>query len=118
MDVIINSVFGGDNNYDITKSENEETSITYKNSAGYIDVGLSNNGDLSFHVRNDCNPHLSSYGDIKWDGKELPSEFLTSAALITGHTHKGSEIVNEFLLIYAVAVTFWAIMATIMVFKY
>jgi hypothetical protein len=59
-----------------------EFSFVIKNSVGYLDIGVSGEGIISYHVRNDLDPALSVWGDDEWDGRGIPARLVESAVEI------------------------------------
>lgn len=59
--------------------EHGEFSFSIKKPTGYLAIGVSGEGEISFHVRNDANPHETSYGDEPWDGGALPENLVAPA---------------------------------------
>ena len=53
-----------------------EFMFTYKNSTGYIDIGVCGEGVISFHARNDADPEKTTYGDREWDRLSIPDELI------------------------------------------
>ena len=56
-----------------------EFSISLRCSAGYLDIGVCGNGELSYHIRNDLDISKTAYGDVQWDGATLPDELIEAA---------------------------------------
>ena len=70
------------------------TEFIYKNSNGYIDADYSDKFVFSYHCRNDADPSKTSFGDVLWDGKKMPDEFIASANHIT-HPHSAQDLIEE-----------------------
>lgn len=66
----------------IAVDECGEFMFTYKNSTGYIDIGVCGEGEISFHARNDSDPEKTTYGDQEWNGLSVPDELIEGATSI------------------------------------
>ncbi|WP_170403065.1 hypothetical protein [Ruegeria arenilitoris] len=66
----------------IAVDECGEFMFTYKNAAGYVDIGVCGEGEISYHARNDNEPEKTAYGDVEWDGVSVPTELIASATTI------------------------------------
>ncbi len=49
-----------------------EITFSHKSSAGYVDIGVRGERELSYHIRNDLEPTNSKYDDHRWDYNFLP----------------------------------------------
>ncbi|MCY4228382.1 MAG: hypothetical protein OXF20_11995 [Gammaproteobacteria bacterium] len=49
-----------------------EITFSHKSSAGYVDIGVRGERELSYHVRNDIEPMNSKFDDHRWDYNCLP----------------------------------------------
>lgn len=58
-----------------------EFSFSIGSEVGYLDVGVSGDNTISYHVRNDREPGNSVYGDDEWDGRIVPDKLLESTIL-------------------------------------
>ena len=56
-----------------------EFSISLRCPGGYLDIGVCGDGELSYHVRNDLDASKTAYGDVKWNGMNLPDELVEAA---------------------------------------
>ena len=56
-----------------------EVSFSIGNSKGYLDVGFNGTGEISYHIRHDQNPDLTTFGDDGWDGVSPPTSLVESA---------------------------------------
>ena len=82
--LIYSGVFSEDFSPDIHVDEYGEISFTKRFSCGYIDIGVSGNGELSFHVRNDLDPSLTQYADHFFGDASIPLELLKSIEDLIG----------------------------------
>jgi hypothetical protein len=56
-----------------------EFSFTIRSNRGYLDVGVSGRGEISYHVRNDADPTKTRFGDAAWDRVSPPADLTESA---------------------------------------
>lgn len=61
---------------DVCVDPNGEFILSHESDVGYIDIGLTGNRKISFHVRNDVNQALSCHADMDWDDYKIPSNLL------------------------------------------
>ena len=72
------AVFQEDLLPDICVDHNGEFILSYKSKVGYIDIGVTGDRKISFHVRNDIDKGLSCHGDVSWDDYKIPPELLNA----------------------------------------
>ncbi len=53
-----------------------EFTFSHKSAAGYIDIGVRGERELSYHVRNDISPEDTRYDDYAWDDFHVPQELF------------------------------------------
>ena len=53
-----------------------EFTFSHKSAAGYIDIGVRGERELSYHVRNDISPDDTRYDDYVWDDLHVPQELF------------------------------------------
>ena len=53
-----------------------EISFTHSSGVGYIDIGVSGESELSYHVRNDTDPERSVFNDYTWNDGSIPAELF------------------------------------------
>ncbi|MCY4302990.1 MAG: hypothetical protein OXC68_14825 [Aestuariivita sp.] len=51
-----------------------EFTFSHKSRAGYVDIGVRGERELSYHVRNDINPEKTAFDDCEWDLVSLPKD--------------------------------------------
>lgn len=49
-----------------------EITFSHKASAGYVDIGVRGERELSYHVRNDVEPSQTKFDDHEWNYNFLP----------------------------------------------
>ncbi|MCY3985134.1 MAG: hypothetical protein OXE85_14610 [Roseovarius sp.] len=49
-----------------------EFTFSHTSRAGYVDIGVRGERELSYHVRNDINPDKTAFDDCKWNLFSLP----------------------------------------------
>jgi hypothetical protein len=59
-----------------------EFSFSIKNLYGYLDIGVSGEGQISYHVRNDADPSKTTFNDCEWDGLNMPEQLIACAVQI------------------------------------
>ncbi|KAA0909531.1 hypothetical protein FLO80_21105 [Aquicoccus porphyridii] len=53
-----------------------EFTFCHKSEAGYVDIGVRGEGELSYHVRNDVEPENTTYDDFDWTDYKVPRELF------------------------------------------
>ena len=61
---------------EVSIDPNGEITLSCKTGGGYVDIGVSGDQALSYHVRNDVDPSLSAYADMEWKDYKVPAELL------------------------------------------
>jgi len=49
-----------------------EFTFSHKSNAGYVDIGVRGERELSYHIRNDIDPSKTAFDDCKWNLGSLP----------------------------------------------
>ena len=49
-----------------------EFTFSHKSKAGYVDIGVRGEGELSYHVRNDIDPKKTEFDDYEWIDFAIP----------------------------------------------
>jgi len=62
----------------VSIDEHGEFSFSLQTGAGYLDIGVRGDRELSYHVRNDKFPEETVYNDVEWDELSLPDELVLS----------------------------------------
>ncbi len=56
--------------------------FSHKSEAGYIDIGVRGEYQLSYHVRNDIEPEKTAYADLDWTSGGIPEELYAALAAL------------------------------------
>lgn len=64
-----------------------EFTFSHKSKAGYIDIGVRGDGELSYHVRNDIDPKKTEFDDHDWNDFAIPQPLRE--AMMNLHAHLG-----------------------------
>ena len=62
-----------------------EFTFSHKSKAGYVDIGVRGEGELSYHVRNDIEPDQTQFDDYSWIGFDIPHELLAALTSLRYH---------------------------------
>ena len=62
-----------------------EFTFSHKSKAGYVDIGVRGEGELSYHVRNDIEPDQTQFDDYSWIGYDIPHELLAALTSLRYH---------------------------------
>ena len=65
-------LFSTEINPDVCVDSYGEFTFSHASRAGYVDIGVRGEGELSYHVRNDINPDKTAFDDCKWNLFSLP----------------------------------------------
>ena len=84
-------IFGAGIVPDIGVDQYGEFTFSHESSAGYIDIGVRGDGELSYHVRNDRNPKDSKYDDYKWKDYHIPPELIEAISALKRHLRPPEE---------------------------
>ena len=62
-----------------------EFTFSHKSKAGYVDIGVRGEGELSYHVRNDIEPEQTQFDDYSWIDYDMPHELLAALTSLRRH---------------------------------
>lgn len=62
-----------------------EFTFSHKSSAGYVDIGVRGEKQLSYHVRNDFEPSQTKFDDHEWDYNSLPQPLFDAIKALKQH---------------------------------
>lgn len=82
--LVQSSVFSENLSPDVCIDRHGEISFTHRSEAGYLDIGVRGDGELSYHVRNDHRPEHSVCDDHYWPDFAIPIELLESVQELAG----------------------------------
>ncbi len=82
--VLVRSVFSENLWPDVCIDPHGEISFTHRSEAGYMDIGVRGDGELSYHVRNDLRPECSTCDDHDWSDFAIPIELMESMQELAG----------------------------------
>ncbi len=54
--------------------------FSHRSEAGYVDIGVRGEYELSYHVRNDIEPEKTAYADLDWTSGGIPEELYAALA--------------------------------------
>lgn len=52
--------------------------------SGYVDIGVSGTGELSYAVRNDAAPHHTAFDDVEWTDYSVPVALVRALHAVSG----------------------------------
>ena len=62
-----------------------EFTFSHRSCAGYVDIGVRGEGELSYHVRNDVDPEETRFDDHVWADYRVPHELFTALKALRKH---------------------------------
>lgn len=62
-----------------------EFTFSHSSEAGYVDVGVRGDGELSYHVRNDVDPAETKFDDYDWSDRDIPQDLFTALKSLRKH---------------------------------
>lgn len=69
----------------ICVDEYGEFTFSHQSEAGYADIGVRGERELSYHVRNDIDPSKSDYDDLTWNDYDIPIRLYRAIAALREH---------------------------------
>lgn len=66
------NLFGEEITPNVSVDPYGEFTFSHRSSAGYVDIGVRGEGELSYHVRNDVHPDETKFDDYVWADYEVP----------------------------------------------
>ncbi len=67
-------LFSEEINPDVCVDDYGEFTFSHESSAGYVDIGVRGERELSYHIRNDIDPNKTAFDDCEWDLLSLPKD--------------------------------------------
>jgi len=62
-----------------------EFTFSHRSEAGYVDIGVRGEGELSYHVRNDVDPAETKFDDYDWSDRDIPQDLFTALKSLRKH---------------------------------
>ena len=62
-----------------------EFTFSHRSSAGYVDIGVRGENELSYHVRNDVDPGKTTFSDHDWKNYEVPRQLFDALHALRQH---------------------------------
>ena len=78
-------LFGEEICPDVSVDPYGEFTFSHKSKAGYVDIGVRGEGELSYHVRNDIEPEQTRFDDYSWIGYDIPHELIDALTSLRHH---------------------------------
>lgn len=69
-----------------------EFTFSHVSRAGYVDIGVRGEGELSYHVRNDMDPGKTAFDDCEWDLRTLPTPLSIAMEALQKEIKCGSRL--------------------------
>ena len=78
-------LFGSELAPDVSVDPYGECTFSHQSDAGYIDIGVRGENELSWHVRNDVDPARTVYGDHDWRNRDVPRQLFDAIETLGEH---------------------------------
>lgn len=78
-------LFGAEISPNVSVDPYGEFTFYHRSDAGYVDIGVRGEGELSYHIRNDVDPSATSYKDYDWSEFDVPQDLFRALQALRKH---------------------------------
>ena len=79
------ALFGDELSPNVSVDPYGEFTFSHRSAAGYVDIGVRGEGELSYHVRNDIDPAETKFDDYDWDEYNVPTHLFAALKSLRKH---------------------------------
>lgn len=78
-------LFGAELSPNVSVDPCGEFTFYHRSQAGYVDIGVRGEGELSYHVRNDADPTATHFDDYDWADFNVPQPLFLAIQALRQH---------------------------------